>query len=502
MGVYAFEYLRLPWWKIGLVIATYQVARALANLLIPFVGIVRYHVLGVILGITGYSIHAFSRDGISLFWFAVPFIGLSEVITCMQHYVKIDYSDMGLLVLRERLRLQYAFNVAGTACGFLVTAMLYSFISVHAAAGYGIGLEAAELLCALAYLYLARYVPQSHPSNDDKLKKGMHEDNGDGPALQQNKRQNRPSLSSLRQQVTFKELNEADVQMDVKLNGMDEDETRMALASIASCEVNFPGIMRKGSALGRMLSRIPSERDENDASHKTKAVTPWINYLIAITFAIQALMIGSILSTGPILIYLIYGLPLQNVGYIFAGGETIGTIALMFLVSGENQKAVRKFFPGPFNMIIIIGSLGVFALLLAAKNIGLTIAALTIIMGLNDFGTSLTAEAQGATVAAEDYARINMLGNVARRMGNMVTAVLGPIMFGIVYYLPFVVFGFLTIIWIGVMAFAFHLRGSQIAKKLNKVSEKQGHRKQVPSGLKLYLKYATFVSAEHRAVQE
>jgi hypothetical protein len=496
MGVYAFEYLRLPWWKIGLVIATYQVARALANLLIPFVGIVRYHVLGVIFGIAGYSIHAISR-------FAVPLIGLSEVITCMQHYVKIDYSDMGLLVLRERLRLQYAFNVAGTAFGFLVTAMLYSFISVHAAAGYGIGLEAAELLCTFSYLYLARYVPESHPSNAYKPKTEMLEDKGHGTPLQLNKRQNRPALSSLRQQVTFKELNEADVQMDIKLNGMDEDETRMALASIASCEVNFPGIMRKGSALGRMLSQVPKERDDHSSSHKTKTVTPWINYLIAITFAIQALMIGSILSTGPILIYLIYGLPLQNVGYIFAGGETIGTVALMFLVSSENQKAVRKFFPGPFNMIIIIGSLGALALLLAVNDIRLTIAALTIIMGLNDFGTSLTAEAQGATVAAEDYARINMLGNVARRMGNMVTAVLGPIMFGTVYYLPFIVFGVLTIIWIGVMAFAFHVRGSQIAKKLNKGSEKQGHINQkVPSGLKLYLKYATFVSAEHRAVQE
>ena len=45
----------------------------------------------------------------------VPAAGLSEVITCMQHYVKVEYSEFGLAVLRERIRLQYAFNVAGTA---------------------------------------------------------------------------------------------------------------------------------------------------------------------------------------------------------------------------------------------------------------------------------------------------------------------------------------------------------------------------------------------------
>ena len=33
----------------------------------------------------------------------------------MQHYVKVEYSEFGLAVLRERIRLQYAFNVAGTA---------------------------------------------------------------------------------------------------------------------------------------------------------------------------------------------------------------------------------------------------------------------------------------------------------------------------------------------------------------------------------------------------
>jgi hypothetical protein len=290
----------------------------------------------------------------------------------------------------------------------------------------------------------------------------------------------------------MKVLNSADNELDFSLDGMEEKEARMALAALASVEFYFGKVAKAHQRLIETLGRKGKEEEG------TRKSTPWINYLIAFTFAVQALMIGTILSTAPFLIYLEYGMPMQNVGYIFAGGETIGTIALMLLVSAENQAAVRKYFPGPFNMLIIIGSLGGVALLLAVQNVGLTVAVITIIMGLNDFGTSLTAEAQGATVAAEDYARVNMLGNVARRVGNMVTAAVGPIMFGVIYFLPFVVFGALTLIWIGFMTYCFHLRGKQVARIMNERTFRSGGTEVAPAGLKLYAKHATFVSAENQ----
>ena len=54
IGIYAFDSLGLPWWEVGLVIATYQAARALANLLIPYVGIVVYHIIGAFQNIAIY----------------------------------------------------------------------------------------------------------------------------------------------------------------------------------------------------------------------------------------------------------------------------------------------------------------------------------------------------------------------------------------------------------------------------------------------------------------
>ena len=265
---------------------------------------------------------------------------------------------------------------------------------------------------------------------------------------------------------------------------------------------------------------------------------------------------------------------MRRAAVLFAGGEALGTIALFTLVPVSQQKAARKYFPvspcrsssrqqpqtclvelpwqfdpslklcpgfcaqGPFNMMIIIGSLGALAILLAVHSQVLTIIIITLIMGLNDFGTSLTAEAQGATVSSEHYARMNMLGNVCRRVGNMVrthwwmdriacvhmcvcprrtilcarddipcspppqtTAVLGPIMFGVAYYLPFVVFGVTTVLWVCMMAGAFSIRGTQVAKMINKQNEAAGDAERAPEGLQLYARHATFVSAETRAVE-
>ena len=44
----------------------------------------------------------------------------------MQHYVKVEYSQFGVAVLRERIRVQYAFNVAGTACALPNPAAAYA----------------------------------------------------------------------------------------------------------------------------------------------------------------------------------------------------------------------------------------------------------------------------------------------------------------------------------------------------------------------------------------
>jgi hypothetical protein len=69
-------------------------------------------------------------------------------------------------------------------------------------------------------------------------------------------------------------------------------------------------------------------------------------------------------------------------------------------------------------------------------------------------------------------------------------------MFGAAYYLPFVVFGSTTVLWVCMMLVAFSVRGTQLARQMN--LESRASAAKVASGLALYARHATFVSAENR----
>ena len=76
------------------------------------------------------------------------------------------------------------------------------------------------------------------------------------------------------------------------------------------------------------------------------------------------------------------------------------------------------------------------------------------------------------------------------------TAALGPLMYGVVFWLPFVVFGAITVVWMLFMAATFHVRGTQVAGMLNKGSSRARGEQEVPRGLKFYMQQRTFVTAE------
>ena len=119
------------------------------------------------------------------------------------------------------------------------------------------------------------------------------------------------------------------------------------------------------------------------------------------------------------------------------------------------------------------------------------------------FGTSLAAEFQGGSIHPYHYMRINSLANTMRRVGNTTTAALGPLMYGVIFWLPFVVFGACTLAWVGFMCVAFTVRANQVIDARRQLEQEQqgqqsaaaaaggGHR-----GLMYYLKDQTFITSE------
>lgn len=211
----------------------------------------------------------------------------------MQNYVKHEFSTFSILSLRENLRLQYACNVAGTAIGFIGAAASYRYGGILRVTGFGLFLELMELVSIAAYVVLVHYVPSSKLTHDFvDIKKKVYID-----------------LDSM---IPLKD------EISATSNGLE-------------------------SGNGNRQDYLLEESIENSAGKSLQSHRPpWISYLVVITFGVQALMIGVILSTAPIALNQVYNIDLLVVGLIFGAGEFVGSIVLFILVPFHHQITARK----------------------------------------------------------------------------------------------------------------------------------------------------------------
>lgn len=75
IGVHARMVYDFPWWKVGLLIATYQGSRASINAVVPSLGTVNSHVGGVVLGMIGYALQGTFPNRLDVFWWSLVLIG-------------------------------------------------------------------------------------------------------------------------------------------------------------------------------------------------------------------------------------------------------------------------------------------------------------------------------------------------------------------------------------------------------------------------------------------
>lgn len=453
------------------------------------------HTTGAVLGATGFGIQIWHSDNPMLFVVSLILIAFSEVITCMQSYVKEEYGPLGTRPLRLALRVQYASNVAGTCIGFAGTGAL-GFMGAKGLitqGSFGLFLEVMELITLGLYLRMRYSDPSSKP--DEDFINADHQEMNLG-ILQRGSRDAQRDSESAKSPKDTKKQASTTLTREHRLIGSTMRWGLNALKdpsdspSQISSELVFLD-NSDGADLAPTLNNYSSSNQ--NLAHRGGSLQ-WINYVVAMTFAVQALMIGTVLSTGPILLYADYGLPIQYIGLLFGFGEFLGTLAMLFLI--PHKSIARNFVPGPFNIIGIQATIGTMACMLTLRIPYLSITLISLIMGLNDFGTSLTSETQGATISPDLYPKINMLGNVSRRLGNTITAILGPILYQSWSYAPFMAFGVLMIFWSMLLLLLFETRGMQV---ISKIESPEGIREKMSeplSGLRHYFRGVSFVSSE------
>ena len=83
---------------------------------------------------------------------------------------------------------------------------------------------------------------------------------------------------------------------------------------------------------------------------------------------------------------------------------------------------------------------------------------LLLLMAFNDLAATWLIEVQGAVVTKSAYKIVGPFGQIVRRSINTITAITGPLLFGIMPRSPYIVAGGLTLTWTLLVVFFLEKR--------------------------------------------
>jgi len=189
-------------------------------------------------------------------------------------------------------------------------------------------------------------------------------------------------------------------------------------------------------------------RKLTDEFSEGKARANSIAYLIAFTMGFEALTIGYNLSIGPIFLLTEFNQDVSIIGILFAAGASCGTIsAVSATLTTPGKWFFNKHLPTPLNIYVALGGIGCSVLLAATPILEMHVLGLLLLMAFNDLAATWLIEVQGAVVTRSAYKIVGPLAQIVRRSINTITAITGPLLFGIWPRSPYYVAGGLTLIW-------------------------------------------------------
>lgn len=175
---------------------------------------------------------------------------------------------------------------------------------------------------------------------------------------------------------------------------------------------------------------------------------------IVATQAIAALCIGVFLSTALLSYNQRFGLDTARVGTLLGIGEGVGMVVIFLQAvvpgmmearEGNKNSAKSSIFKTiiarPLNVPSVLFVASTALMLFSIDNLTFAIVSQMFFSGVNDLAVTLMNELIGTSLPAEDFRYYQGIGQWLRRLGNMVTAILGPMLFQVNDAFPFVFFG-------------------------------------------------------------
>jgi len=386
----------LEWTIIGLFVGCYQAMRVVSSGVSIFFP--RFtHIVGTMIGLGGNILVILSdTDQKANIIAGTVLVGCSETLAPMQKYLKCQFgSDID--ALEHKLKLQYAAVMVGVTFAFGLGGFVYDFFGIMGVATFGIIMSTGELLSLGMFIY----------------QEMMETDEEDSD----------PKISNVRSILDNVEAAKTTRQEDPSTDGLsslgpdaeaEDDPITVALDSFSA------------SGMG----------------------ANYLSYALCFTFGMEAITIGYNLAVSPVLITEVFEQNTTVIGALLASGAAFGTIVTISIAfSKQGNAMMEKSFPSPLNFLVAMVGISVAVLVAAIPVFPIHIVGLLLLMGFNDLAALLLNEMQGAITSTKAYSTIGPMGQVVRRSGNVITAVTGPILFGIMPQLPYIVAGAVTAGW-------------------------------------------------------
>jgi hypothetical protein len=436
--------------------------------------------------------------------YALFFVGLGETVVNLQRSIMIETSKespSGLIdenVIATRLSIQYGMVAFGSVIAYVGGGYAYTKFGYTAVCELGVLCQVVQLLGATIYIAVAKndkknlqgdeldgndfvrcvvyqFQASSVIANYAKYVASGAENaisskaSGLATAARQAK-SDRVLTHSLREmfQCYFtKERNDIasmeELLKSVDLTGTGLTSKRPAAMAIGKNKLSKlvlflmkskgEGSLTEREFISYWAPRIYLSMYESSQTAGVAVVWPYMRAVI-LTQAIAALCIGIFLSTALLSYTQRFEIDAAKVGLLLGIGEGLGMITIFsksFITRlGNDQKngnnSVRCYImkaisARPLNVPFVLLLSSTAAIIFSVDNFVVAVACQMVLSSVNDLSVTLMNELIGTSLPADQFRFYQGMGQWMRRLGNMVTAILGPIFFGINEAFPFVFFG-------------------------------------------------------------
>lgn len=178
--------------------------------------------------------------------------------------------------------------------------------------------------------------------------------------------------------------------------------------------------------------------------------------VITITQAVVALCIGTFLSTALLYYTKVHELNPQTVGMLLGFGEglavTIMVAAQAFSsfrehISAGAASTIDVLMSRPLHIPMLVMTVGALTSLFTIPTFPVAVVSQLLFSAFNDTSVTLLNELIATSTPPEKFKKTQALGQTLRRLGNVLTAFAGPVLFNIASWLPFAVCGLTVFAW-------------------------------------------------------